>query len=178
MNKQQHQMMSILQKIRVFNGMSLGEAERLLGICAFKRFKAGEHVFVAGQLSDSMLVLISGSLAVLDAGGQKLGGVQPGQSTGEMGVFTGHRRSATVAAEKDSAGLLIKKDVLNGLMHQDRDLTIRILENVVELLAERLADANRKVHELLTRPAAEPEPASGPGPPAGQGDGPGEKAPG
>jgi len=75
-----------------------------------------------------------------------------------MGVFTGHTRTATIAADQDSAGLAIRRDVLRTLMSQDRGLSVRILENVVELLSDRLADANLKVHQLrLENESFDPE---------------------
>ena len=95
-----------------------------------------------------MLVLITGKLTVLSASRMPLGEILPGQSTGEMGVFTGHKRSATIVAAEDSSGLTISRDMLRSVMNNDIAMKCVILENVVEKLSDRLETANTRVEAL------------------------------
>jgi signal-transduction protein with cAMP-binding, CBS, and nucleotidyltransferase domain len=142
MNRAQHQLMQVIQKIPVFDGLSLEQAEKLIHISRFKKYGNGDTVYDIGGVSDEMLVLIKGKLSVLSASGQPLGEVSVGNSTGEMGVFTGHNRSATIVASEECAGLTITRNLLLDIMNADREMKSVILENVVTELSARLAEAN------------------------------------
>ena len=150
MNRQQHQLMAILQKIPVFDGLSLEQSERLIRICRFQKFAADTQIYTAGDASDDFLVLIVGKLAVLSVAGQKLVELNPGVSIGEMGVFSGHMRSATVVAVGDCAGLVIARESIYQLMDGDHSIKATIMANVVEALSDRLAEANGKVDALMS----------------------------
>ena len=148
MNRAQHQLMTILQKINVFQGLDLGEAERLVQICQSKMYEPDTQIFKAGELSDSMLVLITGKLKAVSRTGQDLAEILPGNSIGEMGVFTDHRRSATIVAVEKSLALSMEKRLLDALLKEDIGMRASILANVVDLLADRLAEANKQIDEL------------------------------
>jgi CRP-like cAMP-binding protein len=148
MNRAQHQLMTILQKINVFHGLDLGEAERLVSICKSVMFEPDTQIFKAGDLSESMLVLITGKLKAVSRTGQDLAEILPGSSIGEMGVFTGHRRSATIVAVEKSLALSMEKRNMDALLKEDAGMRVSILANVVDLLADRLAEANKQIDEL------------------------------
>ena len=149
MNQQQHALMKILQKIRVFQGLDPSGAERLLGICKSRIFEPDQGIYKAGELSTEMLVLIQGKLKVVSEAGQDLVEILPGASTGEMGVFTGHRRSANIVAVDKSAALAIQKDPLDSLLRADRDMRGTVLQNVVDLLSDRLAETDQKLERYM-----------------------------
>ncbi|MBT97704.1 MAG: hypothetical protein CL902_03640 [Dehalococcoidia bacterium] len=149
MNRAQHQLMQIVQKIPVFDGLSLEQAERVIKTSRFKMYEAGGTVYEIGEASEEMLVLIKGKLSVLSATGQLLGEVAPGMSTGEMGLFTGHVRSATIVALEECAGLILTRSLLREIMNSDREMKAIILENAVRQLSDRLADANTRLDALI-----------------------------
>ena len=158
MNRAQHQMMQIIQKIPVFDGLSLEQAQRLIQISKFRQYEAGDTIYDAGEVGDEMLVLIKGKLNVLSVTGQPLGEILPGKSIGEMGLFTGHVRSATIVATVACAGLTMTRGLLTETMNADRDMKGVILENVVTELSLRLADANTRLDVLSRNQQTEPEP--------------------
>lgn len=157
MNRAQHQLMQVIQKIPVFDGLSLEQAQKLIQISRFKKYEAGDTIYDVGGVSDEMLVLIKGKLSVLSATGQALGEVFVGNSTGEMGVFTGHKRSATIVAAEECAGLAITRSLLLDIMNADRDMKGIILENVVRELSNRLAEANERLDVLSLQAGQETE---------------------
>ena len=160
MNKKQHMLMGILQKISVFQGLDLGEAERLVHMCATKAYEAGSEIYRVGAQSDEMLVLVKGSLTAVSKSGQELGTIRAGSSTGEMGVFTGHVRSASIVAVEDCLVLAIAEQNLRTLLDGDSTLKAKVLANVVDLLAARLKEANQHVAELKSKvPSPEEAPA-------------------
>ena len=89
-----------------------------------------------------MLILLQGQLTIVSGSGKPVGSVSAGTPIGEMGVFTGQPRSATVVASDKSAGVAIRKIDLDALLGRDPVIHVKILKNVVALLSERLMDAN------------------------------------
>ena len=148
--RQQHQLMAILQKIPVLEGLSPEQSERLIRICRFQKYATDTQIYTAGDASEDFLVLIVGKLTVLSPAGQKLGELSPGVSIGEMGVFSGHVRSATVVAIGDCAGLVITRDMINQLMDGDHSIKATIMANVVKELSTRLAEANGRADSLMS----------------------------
>ena len=148
MNRAQHRLMTILQKINVFQGLDLDEAERLVHLFQSKVFEANTQVFKVGEPSESMPVLITGKLNAVSREGKDLADITPGNSIGEMGVFTNDRRSATIVAVEKSLALSVEKSLLDALLKENLGMRASILQNVVDLLADRLADANKQIAEL------------------------------
>ena len=145
MNQAQHALMQIVQQIAIFDGLMLEQAQILIQISKFKKFETSDTVYDVGAASHEMRVLIKGKLSVLSATGQSLGEVVPGNPTGEMGLFTGHARSATIVAAEDCVGLAITRILLMDVVNNDREMKAIILENVVRELSGRLAESNERL---------------------------------
>ncbi len=144
MNAQQYQMMQILQKIPVFKGFEVKESLMLLRICHPQSYKAGQTIFNVGESSTEMLVLYKGRVQVVSRSGEVLAHLGTGAATGEMGIFTGQPRSASVVATEPTGGLIIRKAELIVLLGNNPSMHLRLLYNVINLLSARLADANRQ----------------------------------
>jgi len=86
MNRQQHMFMKILQKIRIFAGLEVSEAQTLLAFAYMKQYDKGDIVYERGNPSDDMLVLILGRLKVMGEDGRGLVDIPPGTSIGENGI--------------------------------------------------------------------------------------------
>lgn len=143
-------LLPIIQKIKIFQGLTPDEVEHLVQVSQYRSFEGFEPVYVCGDESMDMLVLLRGKLKVIGQSGVLVGYIHPGTSTGEMGVFTGHTRSANVIAEIPSVGVVISKQALHKLFRKNLLLENKVLRNVVVLLSERLAGAN---HQLDTSTA-------------------------
>lgn len=68
--------------------------------------------------------------------------IGPGRPTGEMGVFTGARRSASIVAVQDSTAIIFNREHLMSLLEANQGMYVKVLRNLVGILCERLADAN------------------------------------
>lgn len=147
MNRQQHVLMKISQKIRVFDGLSIEDAQKLLVIGRMRDISEGEQIYRAGEPSTDMMVLISGKLKVVGAAGQDIVEISPGSSIGEMGMFTGLPRSANIVAVTQGIALALDRDRFHELLSTELSMKATILENVVAELSERLAEADRKLEE-------------------------------
>lgn len=151
MNRQQHMLMKILQKIRVFDGLEIHEAQTLLSLAQMRQFERSEVVYNFGDPSNDMLVLIKGRLSVMSKDGNPLVEIPPGASTGEMGLFTGMPRSATIIAAEQSICVMFDRSRLRNLMESELQLKGVILQNVVDLLSERLVETDQKLAEQMKR---------------------------
>ncbi|WP_242012242.1 SulP family inorganic anion transporter [Pseudodesulfovibrio cashew] len=116
-------------------------------------FKKGETVFAQGDVSDAMYFVESGKLDVELSveGGRviRLKKVGPGAVVGEMGIYTAAPRSATVRATEKCVLYLMTLDKLEAVEKRAPMLVTAIHRFMINLLAERLAEANFKVHKLM-----------------------------
>ena len=148
MNQQQHRLMQVLQKISVFKGLELEHIQRLLRVGTSQTYGIGERVYSIGEPSDEMLVLLQGKMVVTSAGGEELGDLGPGMLTGEMGVFTNQPRSANISAVDRSVAVVIARKALFAILSSNQIIHVRILENIVEIMSERLLATNLQNDKL------------------------------
>ncbi|MBT3604269.1 MAG: cyclic nucleotide-binding domain-containing protein [Candidatus Latescibacteria bacterium] len=142
MNQQQQRLAQIIQKINVFNGLNISDIQQLLHVCKMRSFAVEEQVYKANDPSDEMLILLKGQLVVSSASGEPLGSVTAGQPIGEMGVFTGQNRSATVTAMTECGGVAIRKMDVEILMARNPNMYVKVLKNIVGILCDRLGKSN------------------------------------
>ena len=92
-----------------------------------------------------MLILLFGRLRAISSSGTILGEIQPGDTTGEMGLLTGRKRVAIVQALELSRGFTIGRSDLWSLLKSDDTLRIKVLENMVGILCKRIEGANHQI---------------------------------
>jgi len=151
MNKQQHQLMLVMRKIGVFKGLEIEHIQRILRVAVSKQFEVGQRIYIIGEPSDEMLVLLRGRLLVTTAGGDQLGEILPGSPTGEMGVLTNQPRSANISAIEPSVAVVITKKNLDAVLASNAVMYMSIMKNIVELLCERMAATNQRNDALQRR---------------------------
>jgi CRP-like cAMP-binding protein len=147
MTKREHHFLRIVRKIHVFQGLDLDEAGRLLGLCRSVKFRRGDRIYKAGAPSTDMLILLTGRLLATSESGRILGEISPGSATGEMGLFTGQPRSATIEATEPSMALLLRRPDLEKLMRSDHKLCLKLSRNIIDMLAQRLSRANARIEQ-------------------------------
>jgi CRP-like cAMP-binding protein len=116
------------------------------------RWARGTRIVSELESGADVFVLLRGDAEVsLEARrGEKetLGHLGPGGAFGEMSSLTGDLRSATVLALEDVEALVIPDEVFDDL----RDRRPQVAVVLVRTMAERLAVAERSIHELLEAP--------------------------
>ena len=142
---------NIISKLRIFHGLNLNEAGRLLKICGSRVYQPSEVIYHAGEPSQEIYILLQGGLKAVGKAGTTLGEILPGASCGEMGVFSGRNRSATVVATQKCLGFVITKQDLKTLLSADPEMNVKVLQNMVELLSERLEDADTSIESHAVR---------------------------
>ena len=113
----------------------------------------GEAAFRQGDASDSMYFVESGRLDVeLELEGGKLlrlKKVGPGAVFGEMGIFTSAPRSATVRAAEKCVLYKMSKEKLEAVEKRAPMLVTAINRYLINMMSDRLMDANSKVRDLM-----------------------------
>ncbi|WP_319467274.1 SulP family inorganic anion transporter [uncultured Pseudodesulfovibrio sp.] len=113
----------------------------------------GEAVFRQGDESDSMYFVESGRLDVeLELEGGKLlrlKKVGPGAVFGEMGIYTFAPRSATVRAAEKCVLYVMTMEKLDAIEKRAPMLVTAVNRYLINMLSERLGDANIKVRDLM-----------------------------
>ena len=111
------------------------------------RLIKGQRLLVAGQAGDSMFVVSEGSLDVVigsETGPVTVGHLWPGDCLGEMSLFTGEPRSATVIAREPTVTFEVRKDTMGRIFEQNPAL----VERVAQLIAQR----QKANHSALLKP--------------------------
>lgn len=101
----------------------------------------GELLFREGDPSEALYFLLSGRLQVVvtaaDGVSQVVGEVSRGESVGEMGVFSGKPRRATVTAMRDSVLARIELPAFHAIVNAAPSLAIKLNRIIIERLQRR-----------------------------------------
>ena len=143
LDRQQYRRMQAIEKVTLFRNLESKELQRLLALCTFQSYDPLHRLYTVGEPSENMFILLRGIIIItLESGEGPLGEIRPGMSIGEMGVFTGHPRSANATTMVESTGLQILKSDLEALFMEDKRIHNIILQNVVSILSERVLKGN------------------------------------
>jgi len=108
-----------------------------------RKLDKGQILFTEGERSDSVLVLLSGRLKVLrysqDGDPFIINTIVPGDSIGEVGVFSKGPRSATIQASEASEVLELSATAIMDLIAKRPAACIALLERV-SAMVRRLTD--------------------------------------
>lgn len=104
-NQKQYALIQIIKKIRVFERLDIEEIVSLLKVCKTQTYPEKQRIYQAGDPSREMLILLKGHLQVTSDTGQILAEILPGRCVGEMGLFTGGKRSANIIASEPLDGV-------------------------------------------------------------------------
>jgi sulfate permease, SulP family len=134
---------------------ALGDAEHaeLLALqCQRFEFGPGEVIAHQGAPADSMHFILEGRVGIIVnlEGGRSVRVRSLGRHTtiGEMGLFTGRPRSATVQAEIASVAYELRADAFERLKAERPPLAQALFTFVIRVMAERLSFASRVIGVL------------------------------
>jgi len=149
--KEPDQTLERFKKIPMFKGLTTEQLKKMLNICAKKVYPNQEHIFRIGEESNNMFILLKGKISIMFDSGIELQSITPAGTVGEMGIFTGEKRSASVFAVSDCTVLNFNKEEMFKLFSKDNDLSIKILLNVIKDLSQRIRKDNEQLEDMLIR---------------------------
>lgn len=137
-----------LRCLPMFSGLQPAALEPIARVSLLRRVQRGATVVMAGDSTDFVYIVLSGSLKVLvnDEEGREviLSLLGPGELFGEMGVIDDTPRSATVVAAGPADLVVFAKTDFRRVMQENFDVALYIMKN----LAHRLRVADRKIESL------------------------------
>ena len=131
----------------MFEGFSKWQARIVALMTEIVERKRGQRLIQSGQKSDGMYVVIEGELR---SSVERDGAVVPlnrhgrGDVLGEVGLFRGER-TANVDCETDVRALHFDQENLTRLQRRYPRTASKLLRNLSEVLADRLAAATVRV---------------------------------
>lgn len=135
----------IIAKIPMFQGLTPGQVLEILKMVEARAFSPKQVVCEAGSKSSEMHILLAGQLVVRSRDGMPLATIDPIVTVGEMGIITGHSRSATVIAVKQSNTLMLQKMKFDLLLRKSPEAGLTIFRNLIGTLTDRISENNKQV---------------------------------
>ncbi len=127
--------------------------ERLMGYLERRKVEAGEYLMKQNEPSDEMYFVESGLVSVeLELPQQKrlrIRSIRGGATVGEMGIYLGGLRTASVVASSPSVVYRLSRQALEEMRERDPQIAALFHEWIARLLAERVAENNRMFEALM-----------------------------
>ena len=137
----------MLQKVPIFAGLDRRHLKQLSKLMVPRAFKAGAVIFKENDQAAGFFVIASGKVEVVrDADSDKphpLATLGPGDFFGEMALFEGQARSATVRCLEETELLAMTRWDFSAELNSNAEIAVAVLETVVRRLREieaRLTD--------------------------------------
>ncbi len=138
----------LLRRVPLFEHLSDTQAISLMGALEKRRFKRSERLVEAGQKTDMLFVILSGSANVLvsHASGKELvlATLGVGDCIGEMSLLDNEPHSATVAAATQVDALVLTREGFNSCILHNAQMAVAVMRGLVK----RLRKANHKIASL------------------------------
>lgn len=132
----------LLKSVPIFSELGRGDLSRLARLMVPRTVKAGEAVIEEDDQAAGFFVVSSGKLEA-ERNGRTLATYGPGDFFGEMALFEGFPRSATVRAVEDSECLAMTRWDFTAELKNRPQIAVSMLPVLVRRLREadeRLAD--------------------------------------
>lgn len=141
----------IMKKIPIFHGLTDDDYLKILQLCQKMIIKKDQIIIRKGEESNELFILLKGKLKVILSTTSFLTYIFPIGLIGEIGFFTGMRRSATVLASTESTLIKIHKHELFNLFKNNSTMGYSILLNAISDLANKLLADNEYIEELQNK---------------------------
>jgi CRP/FNR family cyclic AMP-dependent transcriptional regulator len=135
----------LLARLPLFADLAERDLEQLAQVAVPRTYESGESVFREGDSGDTCYVVREGCVRVTrrhsDGRVITLAELRAGEMFGELAMFGGETRSASVEALEPTRALAILAGDLRRIIVRDPDIAVKMLE----ALANRLRDANERI---------------------------------
>jgi len=136
---------ALLGRLSSFSELSTNELGRLADVAVPRSYEPGEVVFREGDMGDSCFIVLSGSLKAThshpDGRTIALSELRAGDMFGELAMFSGESRSATIEAVEETSAIALLGPDVRRLLIAHPDIAIKMLSS----LADRVRTANRRI---------------------------------
>ncbi len=144
----------LLSQNSMFGSLSPGELDRIANLTTTETVAAGTVVFRQGDPGTVLYIIVSGAIKVFFTNEEEaevaVAHLGPGDAVGEMAIFTGEPRSASIQAEEETSFLVLKKQDFDRILDENPGLARTFLE----MVCRRLSNANLRLGEEAAREMA------------------------
>jgi len=131
----------------------LKDTKRLMKYLERMEVEEGDYLMRQGEEPKEMYFvesgLVSAQLELPDGKLMRLRSMRGGTTVGEMGMYLGNTRTASVVADRPSTVYKLSRNALKEMKKNDPELAAMLHQWIAKLLAERLAENNRTIEALL-----------------------------
>jgi CRP/FNR family transcriptional regulator, cyclic AMP receptor protein len=135
----------LLGRVPLFAELAQDDLERVSRVAVPRSFPAGTRVFHEGDHSDACYIVRGGSFRVTrehpDGRAITLANLGPGDIFGELAMFDGEVRSASVESLEDGELLALPGGDVRSLLARNPEITVKL----VAALVRRLRQANERI---------------------------------
>ena len=135
----------LLARVPLFADLSKPELDRIAQVAVLRHYPAGSVILREGDAGDTCYVMRTGRARILrehsDGRAITLTNVGPGEIFGELAMFGGEVRSATVETLEYVEAVAILADDLKRLLSEHPEISVKLLE----ALAKKLRQANERI---------------------------------
>ena len=143
-----------LARFFIFESLSEDELRRVADLAVPRRYDEGQVIFREGDRSDTCFIVRTGRVRITrtHSGGRRLtlAELEAGEMFGELSMFDGEGRSATVEALEDTTTLALLERDVKRVLREHPDIAVKMLAR----LANRLRAANEKLARQSFQPVA------------------------
>jgi CRP/FNR family cyclic AMP-dependent transcriptional regulator len=136
---------ALLGRVPVFASLSEDDRRELAQVAVPRHWQHGEIIFREGDTGDTCYVIRDGAVRVTrdhtDGRTITLAELRGGDIFGELALFGGETRSATVEALEDTSGVALLAGDMRRLLVRSPRIAVEMLNE----LAARLRDANERI---------------------------------
>ena len=129
-----------IAKVGLFESLNPKYIRGIAGICTERTFKPGEYLMKQGESGIGLFIILSGRVRIekQDAAGRQVEIAEngPGDIMGEMAVFDGSPRSASVAAVTETTCLVLASWEFNSFLKTYPEAALELLPIVVKRFRE------------------------------------------
>ncbi len=138
----------MIAKIPIFHGVPESQVAFILDTCSETVDKEkGEAICEENEENFDLFILMEGKCDVVHEE-RKVGEIKAVDTIGEMGFVGEQKRSASVVASEPSKVVILKKDLFDEYLYEERAILEIICRNIILSLNERIRKSNDMVKKL------------------------------
>lgn len=142
----------LLQNTPIFKDLHSTDYRKLADLLHESRYSEGERIFTEGDPSSAIYLIRDGSVTLFreDPSGNRveLGVVEDGDFFGELALCEGIERSSSAEARTELTLMGIFRQELEEYIRKEPGSGIKIYQNIVQVLGERLYNANDRLESM------------------------------
>src|SRR4051794_12069649 len=114
----------VLHEVSIFGDLDPALLEEIADHAEIVHASGGTHLFRAGDVADSLYVVLAGRLEVVDRADVHILTVGRGAVLGELGIITSEPRAASIRARRDSELLKLRPDEFERLLRDEPSFAV------------------------------------------------------